>query len=107
LFQNGQLATLIEARYISSFTLCFYSIICSKIKRRFYFLHILLLRKELRLPDSSVDLGGEGRLTDDGNPQGLRHSFSLNTTKKNFIKIFMICPYRYGADTGSEQHAMD
>jgi hypothetical protein len=57
------------------------------------FMHILLLRKELYLPDGSVDLGGEGRLADDGNPQRLRHSFSLNTTKKNFIKIFMICPY--------------
>jgi hypothetical protein len=38
------------------------------------------------LPDSFVDLGGEGRLADDGNPQGLRHSFSLNTTKKNLEK---------------------
>jgi hypothetical protein len=55
--------------------------------------HILLLRKKLCLPDSSVDLGGEGRLADDGNPQGLCHSFSVNTTRKNLITIFMICPY--------------
>jgi hypothetical protein len=66
---------------------------CTKTILLIVFMHILLLRKELDLPDSSVDLGGEGRLADDGNPQGLCHSFAVNTTKNEFRKIFMIYPY--------------
>jgi hypothetical protein len=96
LFQNGQLLLkLVIFHPLYTMFLLYHLFQNTKTILLIVLMHILLLRKELYLPDSSVDLGGEGRLADDGNTQGLRHSFSVNTTMKNFIKIFMIClcPY--------------